>query len=332
MPPIYVIHQGAKLRINNRRLQIERDGETLSSLPLAHISEVILFGNIGLTTPAIDTLLSKNIEVIFLTQSGRFRGRLVGSLTPHVPLRQAQYGRLDQAGFVLDMAKGFVTAKLEHMKTFLLRHNRQQHNMQITGAVQHISKAKEEVTRKTTLLGLLGLEGAATAAYFGGYRLLFSAEWKFERHNRRPPRDPVNALLSLGYTLLVQLTNSAVQSVGIDPYAGFLHQIAYNRPAMALDLAEEFRPVVDGIVLWCCNSGNITPSNFSMGSPERPVILDDAGQRVFIQAFENRMNQKYTHPLRNLKLTMRQCLQEQARQIGERIIHGLPGYTGMGFK
>lgn len=332
MPPLYVIQQGAKLRIDNRRLQVELNGEVLDSTPLAHLSQVVLFGNISLTTPAMGALLDQGVEVVFLTQDGAYRGRLVGSLTPHVPLRRAQYGRLSEPAFVMGMAKGFVGAKLRHQRALLLRHNRSRDDAEIAAACDQIGQAIAAVPRRTTLSALLGLEGSATASYFRGFRRLFDPSWKFNDRNRRPPRDPVNVLLSFGYTLLLQLTSSAIQAVGLDPYAGFLHEVAYNRPALGLDLIEEFRPVVDGIVLWCCNSGQITLQDFVPGNAERPVLLTDPGRRRFLQAFETRLDQRMIHPGRGQQFPLRQCLVEQARQIAARITEGNAGYDGMGFR
>jgi CRISPR-associated protein Cas1 len=332
MPPLYVVQQGSKIRISNRRVQIDLEGEVLASMPLGQVSQVVLFGNIGLTTPAICRLLEDGIEVVFLSRRGRFKGRLVGSVTPHVPLRRAQYACLRQPDFVLGMAQGFVGAKLAHMRALLLRHNRERKSTEIVNAAQRIHASLESLPRKTKLSGLVGLEGSATAAYFRGYRQLFTSEWRFKTRNRRPPKDPVNVLLSFGYTLITQLATSAARTVGLDPYAGFLHELAYNRPALGLDLVEEFRPVVDGIILWCCNSGQVTPEDFSSGSPERPVVLSEQGQRIFLKAFEERMQQRYTHPLRDMRFSMRQCIIEQARQIALRIQEGSPGYQGMGFR
>ena len=332
MPPLYVVQQNAKLRINNRRLQVEREEEILLQVPLGQVSQVVLFGNIGLTTPAIDALLEQESEVVFLTADGRYRGRLVGSVTPHVPIRRAQYQRSEQPDFVLETAKGFVTAKLSHLRALLLRHNRERQNSDIADAAAQIDAAIDNVPRKTALTSLRGVEGAATAAYFRGFRHLISAEWRFEQRLRRPPPDPINVLLSFGYTLLGQAATSAAQVVGMDPYLGFLHEVVYNRPALGLDLMEEFRPVIDGLILWCCNGDQITPADFTPGPPERPVVLGETAQRRFLQAYEQRLDQAYTHPLRGLKLPLRQCIIEQARQIADRVVNGPAGYRGMGFR
>jgi len=332
MPPVYVVQQGARLRIDNRRLQVEREGEVLLQMPLAQVSEVVLFGNISLTTPAIDALLEQGTEVVFLTSGGDYRGRLVGGITPHVPVRRAQYQRAEQPDFVLKMAQGFAAAKLAHQRALLQRHNRERGDPEIAAAIEQVGAGLGGMGRKTALAAVRGAEGAATAAYFGGLRRLLGPEWRFERRARRPPPDPVNVLLSFGYTLLGQVAVGAVQAVGLDPYLGFLHELAYNRPALGLDLLEEFRPVVDGVVLWCCNGGQVTADDFTPGPADRPVVLSEAGQRRFLGAFEQRMAQTFTHPARGLKYPLRQCVVEQARQIVERVRAGPPGYTGMGFR
>jgi len=352
MPPLYIVQQNTKIRIRNRRLQVERDlspdsqapdqpqvenqkPEVLISVPLGQVTQVVLFGNISLTTPAIDALLGQNSEVVFLTQNGEYRGELVSSLTPHVPMRRAQYARLNDPAFTLEMAKGFVTAKLQHQRAFLQRHTREERSEQpaALSSIDHLERALQTIPQKTTLDSLRGVEGSATAAYFSAYRSFFAPEWKFTDRNRRPPADPVNVLLSFGYTLLAQLASGAVQTVGLDPYVGFLHEVVYNRPALALDLMEEFRCVVDGVVLWCCRGGILTPGgDFTPGPPERPIILDDDGKRRFLQAYQQRMDQTYTHPLREMKFTLRQCLIEQARQAADCLLSGATAYRGMGFR
>lgn len=352
MPALYLVEQQTKIRIRNRRVQVERDlspdaqipqsrnpeipqsrnPEILLSVPLSQVEQVVIFGNVGLTTPAIDAFLAQNTEVVFLSQRGEYRGRLVGQVTPHVPLRRAQYARSADAAFTLEMAKGFVRAKLQHQRALLQRHNRERGDTEIEASIASLAQALDEVERKTAVSSLLGVEGAATAAYFKGLRRLFDPKWKFDDRNRRPPRDPVNVLLSFGYTLLAEACSSAVQTVGLDPYAGFLHEVAYNRPALGLDLMEEFRPVVDGIVLWCLNGGQLTPEDFTPGPPERPIVLGAQGQRRFLQAYENRMEMKFTHPLRGMQFPLRQCLIEQARQVAACIQSGKPNFRGMGFR
>lgn len=376
MPPLYLVQQNAKIRIRNRRLQVERDfspdaqpdispsrpqmngintdseienlqsevanpkpmlsaveaSEVLLSVPLGQVEQVVLFGNIGLTTPAIDALLAQNSQVVFLTQNGTYRGRLVGQLTPHVPLRRAQYACLNDAAFTLELAKAFTRAKLEHQRALLLRNTREERSQGVQAVAERLNRALDELPRKTSLESLRGLEGASTAAYFSALRTFFAPEWKFRDRNRRPPADPVNVLLSFGYTLLTQAAIGAVETVGLDPYAGFLHEYVYNRPALALDLLEEFRPMIDGVVMWACRAGQVKVDDFSPGPPERPVVLSEAGKRRFVQAYETRLDQPHLHPLRGLKFPLRQCLIEQARQLADCLMQGRPAYRGMGFR
>ena len=336
MPPLYLVQQNTKIRIRNRRVLVEDENQqppvTLVSVPLAQVDQVVIFGNVGLTTPAINAFLEQNCEVIFLSQRGEYRGRLVGQITPHVPLRRAQYNRLSEAEFVLGLAKSFVRAKLSHQRTLLQRQNREKQLKEVEAICKQIAQSIEMVDHKTALSSLLGLEGSASSAYFRGLRYFFAEQWQFAERNRRPPRDPVNVLLSFGYTLLAEAASSAVQTVGLDPYAGFLHEVAYNRPALGLDLMEEFRPVVDGIVLWCIHSGQISPTDFRPGSAELPLVLEAEGQKRFIQAYEQRMDSRYTHPLRQMKFPLKQCLIEQARQLAQCIQNGDVNYVGMGFR
>jgi CRISP-associated protein Cas1 len=333
MPPLYVTEQGARLEIENRRAVVIREGETLASVPLIHVSEVVVMGNVGLTTPAMKALMGQGIDVVFLTLDGDYCGRLIGPNTPHVMLRRKQYRCQGESVFVLGMAQGFVTAKLQHLRAMLQRHNRERGDPATADAATAIGEQLARVPRTTTVPSLSGVEGAATAAYFGGLRRLLGPEWKFEKRQRRPPPDPINVLLSFGYTLLAHAAEGAAAATGLDPYAAFLHGVEYNRPSLALDMMEEFRPLVDGVVLWACNSGQIAPEDFTPGDTrERPVVMSDRARRRFIEAYERRMAETFTHPRLNQKLPLRQCLLAQARQVAEAVQSGRPEFTAMGFR
>lgn len=338
MPPLYLTQQGARLEIDNRRATVVHDGNTLACVPLMHVSEVIIMGNVGLTTPALRALLAEGIDAIFLTLDGQYRGRLIGPNTPHVLLRRKQYRLQSDPALTLALAQKFVTAKLEHLRALLQRHNRPSASLgtadpALTSAVSAIAEGLARVPRTTQVSSLLGVEGAASAAYFGAFKRLLKPEWKFEKRIRRPPPDGVNILLSFGYTLLAHAAEGAVAATGLDPYAGFLHSVDYNRPSLAMDVMEEFRPLVDGVVLWACNSGQVTPADFTPGdTAERPVVMSDVARRRFIEAYERRMEETFTHPRLGQKLTMRHCLLAQARQIAEAVNAFRPDFVPMGFR
>ncbi len=334
MSIVYLTTQGAQAHLENGRLTVTVQGEILARLPLNQITLVVVFGNIGLTTPLMGALLEKGAEIVFLTQRGRFRGRLHGHDTPHVALRRRQYAALEDPAWTLQMVRGLVTAKIQHQRGLLQRYRRRKSSVPagVDAAIAHLQAALQTAGRKQSANALRGVEGTAARAYFGGLKALFRPACRFSGRNRRPPRDPVNVLLSLGYTILLQKAQSAVQAVGLDPYAGFLHTAVYGRPALALDLMEEFRPVVDGMVLKVCNQGLIAPDDFEPGTPERPIRLSEAGLRRFLKDLEGRFAQRFLHPLRKERLTLNQSLVEQAYQIARRLREGRPGYRGMGFR
>ena len=329
--PIYVIQQGAEVNLDNRRVRISLHDETLAQTPVHRVSQLVLFGNVQVTTQTVTALLNKEAEIIYLSYHGSFRGRTVGEISPHVPLRRAQYRALDSDAYRLGHSRDIVLAKIQHQLALLRRHGHRDDPV-IAAAIQRLIEARDQVHTRATVASLRGHEGAAARAYFGGYRRLFGPEWRFEARKRRPPPDPVNVLLSLGYTLLAQAAFSAVHTVGLDPYAGFFHDFKYNRPSMALDLMEEFRPVIDGLILWVINTGQIIPDHFQPGTDARPVVLTDEGKKRYLAAYEQRMMRKSLYAPKKQQLTLRQSLIEQARQIAARLQKNDPGYTGMGFR
>ncbi len=330
MSTLYLVEQGAELGCDGERLVVRRGEETLQTVPLARIEDAVVFGNVALTTPVVKRLLDANVTVTFLTVHGRYHGRLVGRASAHVELRRAQYRRAEDNTWALGMAQQCVEGKLRNCRVLLQRfcRNRNDPPETASAAAATLDSFIERVARTTQLSSLLGVEGSATACYFGGLRALFDSAWGFDNRNRRPPRDPVNVLLSLGYTLLSHKVLGAVEAAGFDPYQGFLHQTDYNRPSLSLDLMEEFRPLlVDSLVLRCCADGRITHDDFAAGEEDSvPIILSDAGKRRFIAAFEERMRTEASHPNgadgRPGKVSYLRCLDLQARQLARCVRSG----------
>lgn len=318
MPSLYVVEQGAKIKKERRRLVVTKDEQELQSVPLIKVDQVLIFGNVGITTPALTWLMEQDIEVIFCDQHGRYRGRVVGPSGGQSQLRRLQYRRVDNPGFALNTARVIVKAKLQNSRTLLLRYRRKLNQPALDAVTGRLAGLMARVERVNTVNSLLGVEGVGAAVYFEALPLLFKHNhWQFSKRARRPPTDPVNVLLSFGYTLLARQLEFAVERVGLDPYLGCLHADSYNRPSLALDLTEEFRSiVVDSVVLRCLNSELITPGNFSLQpNPERPVLLDEAGRNRFIQEFEARLAVTFTHPALNEKVTYRRCFELQAREM-----------------
>jgi CRISPR-associated protein Cas1 len=283
----------------------------------------VIFGNVGLTTPAVKRLLDEGIEVTFLTIYGRYHGRLVGAAAPHAALRRTQYRRAEEPGWALELARQFVEGKLRNQRALLQRFARNRSSVPdaVLAAAEALAWPIGRVARATTIGSLLGIEGSGTARYFEGFRALIGPEWRFDRRDRRPPPDPVNALLSFGYTLLSHKAFGVVQAVGLDPYQGFLHQVDYRRPSLALDMMEEFRPLlVDSLILRMCADGRIAPTDFTPttdASDGPGVLLSDDARRRFVAAFEERMRTEATHPDgadgRPGKVSYLRCMELQAR-------------------
>lgn len=331
MPTLYLVEQGTELHCDGERMEVRRDDEVLQALPLIKIEQVIVFGNVRLSTPAMKRLLDRKVDVVFLTLSGRFHGRLVGESPPHVALRRMQYRRAEDATWTIAQARAFVGGKLRNQRALLQRFRRDRTTPppELDASIDALLATIGRLERMQGRSALMGAEGFATKRYFAGLRSLFRDDgWGFVARARRPPPDPVNVLLSFGYTLLLNNVLGTVQTVGLDPYLGFLHVDDYNRPSLALDLMEEFRPLlVDSLVLRCCNGGTLTLDDFSVGDDvERPMILSDTGKRAFVRAFEERMRLEVLHPegadSGPGKVPYRRCLELQARRLARAIQRG----------
>jgi CRISPR-associated protein Cas1 len=245
MTALYLTEQGAVLRRIGERLVVTKDREVLEDVPIIHVGQVVVMGNIQLTTPVVALLLQRDIDVVFLSSRGKFRGRLMTTGSKFAQLRHRQLRLMDDEKAVLNVARELVAAKLTNQAHLLER-------LGARGAAREIVRDVQKARRASTLDGLRGHEGAAGARYFAALKRLVPAQWGFTKRIYHPPTDPVNALLSLGYTLLLKDTTAAVQLVGLDPFLGFFHAIDYGRPSLSLDLMEPFRPMVDRLVMGSC--------------------------------------------------------------------------------
>lgn len=320
MATLYVIEPGARVEKEYRRLLVTKEDEVLLRVPLARVSEVVLVGRTGVTTPAMLALLDAGVGLSLVSRTGRLRGRLVPPAAKNIPLRHRQYERAVDAGFCLEIARAIVGGKLRNERTLARRLCREREQMD-SGPIEEITSAIKQVDAAPDLDSLRGLEGAAARAYFRIVRQALPAEWRFEKRVRRPPTDAVNALLSLGYTLLGQNMMTALEVVGLDPYDGFFHADKYGRPALALDLVEEFRSViVDSVVLTVVNKRILRPDEFRPG-PQGGVMLRPAALRDFLTQYTARIQTEVIHPLAGRRLSYQKCFEVQARLI-RKVIEG----------
>jgi CRISPR-associated protein Cas1 len=325
MATLYVTEQGARIEKEYRRLLVSKHDQALLAVPLGRVSEVVLVGRTGATTPALLMLLDAGIPLSFVTRTGKLRGRLTPPRPKNLPLRHAQYDRARDPGFCLAVARAIVDGKLRNSRALAYR-IRRSHPQVAAAWLARLEQAVEAVAQADDMDSLRGIEGSAAKAYFAVLRGALRPEMTFDKRTRRPPRDPANSLLSLGYTLLTQNLMTACEVVGLDPYDGFFHADKYGRPALALDLEEEFRgPVVDSVVRLVINKRVVGPDDFEPG-PKGGIYLSDRGLRKFLRQYTHRLNTEILHPYYDRRLTYQRVFEVQARLMAKAIQGQLDKY------
>ncbi len=359
MPTLYLTQEYALVRRDGEdALLVEvpekqgRDGEKYvparkERVPLIKIDEVLVFGEITLTAAALHLLLERDIEITFLGHYGQFKGRLSPSFSKNAVLRMAQYRAHQDMRKRCELARTFVLGKLMNQRAMLQRYHRRQADSTLRQNIEQISALLQQLATLpletpsipqklaggdqritgTPLETILGIEGAGSAAYFHSFGSLLSdpRQWPFPGRVKRPPTDPVNALLSFGYSLLTNKVASAAQLVGFDHFVGYLHSHFYGRPALALDLIEELRPIlVDSTVLNILNHRIFSVNDFvvELGA----YRLKDDKRRVFFTKFEERLNEEIQHPLFGYRTTYRRCIELQARLLAKYLTGEIDSY------
>lgn len=311
MATLYLTEQGAKLQRTQTRLIVEKDGKLLLQLPIIKIDRVIVFGRTAITIPVFELLLKEGIPTSFLSQDGRLKGFLEPVQSKNILLRIRQYERVKNEQFRVEMAKSIVSGKIRNQKRLLQRFSHNHPELNFTDELAEIELQLASVQEKNSLASLLGIEGLATAIYFQGFSKLFKGQLHFSERSRRPPKDPINALLSLGYTLLTNEYFSLTAATGFDPYLGFYHGISYGRPSLALDLVEELRhPVIDMLTLELITKRMIKAEDFT-GNEGDGFFLTSAGRKTFFTQYERRLNSEFLHPKNKTPTNIRKIMREQ---------------------
>lgn len=325
--PLYVQAQGSSVRLDGERLLVHCKGEPTVTARIPNTSHVALYGNVHLTTPALRGLLTRSVPVLFMTYGGWYQGRTVGADSKNVELRVAQYSRTQDPSTCLHLARGFVVSKILNCRT-LLRRNHQNPNAVTLSELKQLAR---KASNAESIESLLGIEGTAARSYFKDFSGMLKGdargcgEFDFGGRNRRPPRDPINALLSFCYSLLTKELLIATTAAGLDSMLGFYHQPHFGRPALALDLMEEFRPVIaDSVVINALNNGVIQANDFVRSADS--AALTAPGRKRLIQAFERRMDQLVTHPVFDYRISYRRVLEVQARLLTRFLLGELTTY------
>jgi CRISPR-associated protein Cas1 len=330
--PLYIQQFNAKLAKKGDVLEVSKDDQILAKARIGEVSQVVLMGNVYVTSPCLGELMQRNIPVTWHSYGGWFYGHTIGNGHKNVELRTAQYRASFSDTACLRLARGLVAAKVANCRTQLRRNWKPEEKPErLLADLKRIQKQSEQAENLQTLLGI---EGNAASLYFGHFRNTLKPaatedeallSFDFNLRNRRPPTDPINAMLSFAYTLLSRTLTVTLQSVGFDPFRGFYHQPRYGRPALALDMMEPFRPLLaDSVVIQVINNGEVHPSDFI--SAAGSVNLTSDGRKRFIAAFERRLSHEVTHPMFGYRLSYRRLLELQARLLGRFLLGELDDY------
>ncbi len=326
--PLYVQDPRARIRKEGMELVVEREKGEPVRARLADLSSVVLFGTASITTPALHELMRREIPVAWHSYGGWFLGLTVGLGHRNVELRSAQYAASFDRTRCLALARRFVEAKIRNQRTLLRRNARDR--AAVEGALRELRRLAAAGARAPDMERLLGIEGRAGRIYFEHFPDMLSdralAEgYTFEGRKRRPPSDPLNALLSFTYALLARTLTVTLVRVGFDPWRGFFHRPRYGRPALALDLMEALRPVLaDSTVLGAVNNGEIGRDDFLRAGGA--VALTPRGRRRLIAAFERRLSVEATHPVFGYRLEYRRLLELQARLLARHLLGDIADY------
>ena len=322
--PMYVITQGAVVGKSGDNLTVSAQRKPIAQARLLDVSGLSVFGNVQITAQATRELLDRGITVCHFTYGGWLKGVTSSMSHKNVELRIAQFQAAADAARSLSIARDIVIAKLRNSRVMLRRN----HPDLPSAVLKEIARLARSASVAASMPTLLGLEGAAARVYFAHFGDLIKANgapFDFQARNRRPPRDPVNAVLSFLYSILIRQVMAAALAVGFDPYMGFYHQPKYGRPALALDLAEEFRPILaDSAALTLFNNGELKESDFIHRSGA--TALTQNGRQAVIRAFERRMDTLITHPLFRYTISYRRILEVQARLMGRHLLGELKKY------
>ena len=322
--PLYVTEQGTRIGVRKGRVTVSQQKEVLQEVRLIDVSQVSIYGNVQISSQAMRAMFDQQVPVCWFSYGGWFQGIAHGLPSKHVDLRRRQVAIAAQAG--LPIAQRMIEGKIRNSRTLLRRNSRSE----VKPILEQLKATADQTDDVDTIESLLGVEGAAARLYFSGFSAMLKDDslgtFDFQGRNRRPPRDPINCLLSYGYSLLTKDLTAVTLAVGFDPYLGVFHKPRFGRPALALDLAEEFRPLIaDSVVINVINNGEIQENGFVVRA--QGVALTQQGRRSFIAAYERRLDQEVTHPVYGYKITYRRVLEVQARVLGAYLLGEIPEYV-----
>jgi len=323
MSAIYVTEPGSQVRVSSRQVIVTKGKEQLLSMPLIKVERLLLFGPIQVTAQAVNILMDEGVDITYLSSKGRFRGKIQPAESKNVLVRVAQYERFLNEEFTVELARAFVSAKVSNGRALILRYQRNYPDMDFSAEIKSIENNLNKLEKQNSVATIMGMEGTSTATYFKAFGKMFRTEFRFDKRTRRPPKDPVNAVLSFGYTMLTNEVFSLISAHGLDPYIGFLHGLSYGRPSLALDLVEEFRhPFIDRFTLSLFNNNVFVKEDFHAVENEGIYFTEEAVKRYFGH-YERRIKEVFKIENTEKEVTFRQLFKIQIQKLGQAILKNI---------
>ena len=319
MGTLYIVQDDAFIGKVDERIHVKFERKILQDVPFIHVEGVVILGRATISPAVVFELMERHIPLSFISNIGHYLGRLEPEMTGNIFVRKAQWQAAGETPQSIHVVQAFVRGKLKNYRQTLMRYQREFDDLHLSKNIARIEQVIDAIKSTHNINSLRGLEGSGSAAYFGCFnQLIRNSQFSFTKRVRRPATDSVNSLLSFGYSLLRHDVQSAVNIVGFDPYLGYLHFDRYNRPSLALDLMEEFRPlVVDAVVLSILNKQLLTPADFVTEPLSGAVSLTSEGRKIFLTNYERKKQSEFKHPVMGRKCTYREAFELQARLLSK---------------
>ena len=320
MANLYITEQNSILRKTGDRLIVQKQDEILLDVQCHKIDAVLIFGNVQFTTQSVHELFEHGIELAILTRTGRLIGQITSPATKNIFLRIEQFKKYSDENFRLELARTIVAAKIKNgvnlVRRFSYNHPEIDLNAEIKGLNRWIDKVRMAENNET----LLGFEGSAAKLYYKAYGKMILGDFEFAGRKKRPPPDPINAMLSLSYTMIFNEIASLLDGLGFDPYLGYFHRADYGRASLAADLEEEFRaPIADRFVLNIINGRIFKAEDFNTNPKGGGVSFRRDAIKRYFSEYERFLNNEFAHPDDQTRTTLRKCIRRQAEKLAATI-------------
>ncbi len=325
MTTLYLTEQNSVLRKTGNRLIVQKQNETLFDIQCHKIDAVLIFGNVQVTTQAVTTLLENGIEMAILSRTGRLKGQITSPATKNIALRLEQFRKYHDDAFRLSLSKQIVIGKLVNSLNFIRRFSYNHPETDSGFEAQAIETAIKTAESAENIGQLMGIEGSAAKNYFGAFGKMILGSLGFPGRRKRPPTDPVNAMLSLSYTMIFNEISSLLDGLGFDPYLGYFHSVDYGRASLASDLMEEFRaPIADRLILNLVNKRVFAEKDFFINMQNKGVYFQPESLKRYFKEYEKHINRQFVHPETKEQTTLRKCFRIQAEKMASTIQNNTP--------